>query len=392
MNDLQAELLVKFPGDSGFKLDVNLHISGITALVGASGAGKTTILRCIAGLPVGNPDFASVSIINRYRIRIQKQILADEKTMVPAHARRIGYVSQQPCLFPHLSVAGNLQYAMKYSANPDSNIKHYDFIVARTGIEQLLSRSVFGLSGGEQQRVALARTLLQKPRALLLDEPVSALDATARRELLQSLADILKHPSIPVLFVSHDNNDWAQFAEHTLYLDKGSLVTHQSTKETKELTIQSEQPDTDYEHIARLPCVVSRVDSVQNRTYFQNMCADLSIRGCWGAAGSHCYLLVSAYNLIVSRNRITDCSVVNQLPVTLLDIQNQDAIMASLLLATYSGHTLRSSIPTSTCENMALRKGEKLFALLPDSALQIIMSEDKNATKKSRFTITNSPP
>lgn len=185
------------------------HPGEVTALVGPSGAGKTTLLRCLAGL-------------HRLpgAVRVGATVWQGARTFVPPHRRRVGFVFQDGGLLPHLSVERNLAYA---EARAPERADRAD-LVARTGIAPLFARRPATLSGGERQRVALARALLVRPRLLLLDEPLSALDAAGRAGLLDYLAEVLPTLGIPVLLVSHDMRDAERLAARVVAMHEGRLA------------------------------------------------------------------------------------------------------------------------------------------------------------------------
>ena len=195
----------------GFDLDVALAAppGSVTALLGPSGSGKTSVLRCLAGLKrvPGEIDVDGIA-------------WQDARTFLPTHRRRVAYVFQGGNLLPHLSVSANLDYAAR-RANGSAD---RDALARTMGIAGLLHRAPGALSGGEQQRVALARALLMQPRLLLLDEPLSALDADAKAGLLDHLAAIVPGLAIPVVYVSHDAREVARLARRVVRLDAGRVT------------------------------------------------------------------------------------------------------------------------------------------------------------------------
>ncbi|WP_394662854.1 ATP-binding cassette domain-containing protein [uncultured Sphingomonas sp.] len=171
---------------------------GATVLFGPSGVGKTTILQMVAGLV--RPDTGHV--------RVAGEILFDAATRInvrPEH-RRIGYVFQEPRLFPHRRVAANLRYGMTRGGGD------WDGVIAMLGIGHLLDRWPRSLSGGEARRVAIGRALLSDPRVLLLDEPLSSLDRARRGEILDALVAVRDRTGIPILMVTHDPEEAERIA------------------------------------------------------------------------------------------------------------------------------------------------------------------------------------
>jgi molybdate transport system ATP-binding protein len=194
---------------AGFVLDIALHVSkGVTVLLGPSGSGKSTALDLLAGHQQADSG----------RIELDGQLLflrregAPAEVSLPAAQRRIGYVMQSPALFPHLSVKQNLEYGLFHWPKPEAKARVAELAEA-LALGPLLSRWPQGLSGGERQRVALARALAPRPRALLLDEPLSAVDLPQRAALLKTLQSMLGALEIPVLYVTHSIEEQRFFTE-----------------------------------------------------------------------------------------------------------------------------------------------------------------------------------
>ncbi|RWR02174.1 molybdate transporter ATP-binding protein [[Pantoea] beijingensis] len=197
-------------GDHLLSVNAKLPASGITAIFGVSGAGKTSLINAIGGLT--RPQQGSIRLNNRVLSDTQKRIF------LPPEKRRIGYVFQDARLFPHYRVRGNLQYGMAKHMKPQ-----FDDLVALLGIEPLLNRLPWSLSGGEKQRVAIGRALLTAPEILLLDEPLASLDIPRKRELLPYLQKLAQQIEVPMLYVSHSLDEILHLADHVLVLDKGNV-------------------------------------------------------------------------------------------------------------------------------------------------------------------------
>ena len=199
-------------GRGGFTLDVALDAPAgrVTALVGPSGSGKSTLLRAVAGLERLEGE-----------VRLGAEVWQDARTRRPPHRRAAGFVFQYAQLLPHLSVAGNLDYARRRSGAAPAEVAR---LVDLLGIGALLARAPAGLSGGERQRVAVARALARRPRLLLLDEPLSGLDAAAKATLLPELRRVFAELAVPVVHVSHDAGEVAALADRTLHMRAGRLV------------------------------------------------------------------------------------------------------------------------------------------------------------------------
>jgi molybdate transport system ATP-binding protein len=202
-------------GDFTLEVDIRAPSTGVLALFGRSGSGKTTLVQVIAGLI--KPDES--------RVVIDDTVLEDTRVrhFVPPEQRRIGYVFQDARLFPHLSVAGNLQFGMRRSrATADASL--WDQVIALLGLQTLLHRRVQQLSGGERQRVAIGRALLTQPRLLIMDEPLAAIDVARRNEVLPYLERLRDEFALPIIYVSHDFDEVMRLADHVVLLDEGRVA------------------------------------------------------------------------------------------------------------------------------------------------------------------------
>jgi molybdate transport system ATP-binding protein len=216
-SDLEVRIRKRFPNPEGtFILNVHFRaLAGFTILFGASGAGKTTLLDCIAGL--SDPDDG--------RIVVGGEDLYDseKKRNLPAWKRRIGYVHQDLALFPHLSAAENVVYGLRALSAAEQQKRSRE-ILARFRLDRLRDRRPAQISGGERQRVALARALVTEPRALLLDEPLAALDRPTKSSLVSDLRKWNQDHRIPILFVTHNGEEVFALGDEVIMLDAGRIV------------------------------------------------------------------------------------------------------------------------------------------------------------------------
>ena len=189
---------------------------GITALIGRSGAGKSTVLQAACGLlrPAAG------------RVALDGRALFDAAAGIdlPPAARRLGVVFQDGRLFPHRSVRGNLQYGAQRAPAGKDDGPGFDEVVALLGLGTLLARRPFQLSGGERQRVALGRALLSRPRALLMDEPLASLDPPRRHELLGYLAGLPARLNLPILYVTHQMDEVMRLADRVVLMADGAVA------------------------------------------------------------------------------------------------------------------------------------------------------------------------
>ena len=209
------ELALRLPRD-GFTLDVDLALParGVSALFGPSGCGKTTLLRALAGLERAAG-----------RVAIGDQVWQDDaaRRFVPVHRRPIGYVIQEAALFDHLDVRRNIGYGLRRVAAAQRRVA-LDGVIELLGIGHLQQRRADTLSGGERQRVAIARALATSPQLLLLDEPLAALDAQRKAEVLPLLERLHTELAIPIVYVSHAIDEVARLAHHLVLLEQGRVL------------------------------------------------------------------------------------------------------------------------------------------------------------------------
>ncbi len=200
------------------RLDVELETSGTLVVVGPNGAGKSSLFDCLLG----------VRGVERGRISVGEELLLDTEAGVdlPLEERRLGYVPQDYALFPHLCVRDNVAFAVASSSAADrrSRAERVATILSELGLEALADRRPHTLSGGERQRVALARALSVNPRALLLDEPLAALDLHARGDVRRFLAGYLARLGLPALMITHDPADARELGDRIAVLEAGKLT------------------------------------------------------------------------------------------------------------------------------------------------------------------------
>jgi molybdate transport system ATP-binding protein len=216
-SELEVRIRKRYPNPEGtFNLNVHFRaLAGFTILFGSSGAGKTTLLDCIAGLT--DPDEG--------RIAIGGEDLYDSenKRDVAAWKRLIGYVHQDLALFPHLTAEENVAYGLRTLSDSDRRARTREILTAFR-IDHLRGRRPAHISGGERQRVALARSLVTNPRALLLDEPLAALDRPTKSSLVADLRKWNQHHRVPILFVTHNGEEVFALGDEVIVLDAGRIV------------------------------------------------------------------------------------------------------------------------------------------------------------------------
>jgi molybdate transport system ATP-binding protein len=203
-----------------FTLRVNFQVDNdqIVVLWGPSGSGKTTILECLAGLCLPNAG----------NIELSGQCLysSGEDINIPARNRRVGYLFQDYALFPHMTVKKNILYGLRSNKQitREDSVLNYKDLLETFGLSHLTNRFPGQLSGGEKQRVALIRALVVQPHLLLLDEPFSALDHQSKRKLRQEIISLHKNWQIPMVLVTHDEEDAAELGDIIISISQGQII------------------------------------------------------------------------------------------------------------------------------------------------------------------------
>ncbi|HTY63988.1 MAG TPA: molybdenum ABC transporter ATP-binding protein [Acidobacteriota bacterium] len=215
---LHACIRKQFGSGNGSAFTINIEIraaNGVTVLFGSSGAGKTSILRAIAGIL--KPDSG--------RISLGEKVYFDSEAGInlPMQERKVGYVFQNHALFPHLTAEQNILYGARSSRGYSARERAQE-LLSLLGIEKAADRRPKELSGGEQQRVALARALATDPCIMLLDEPLSALDMATRSRLVEEISAIQRQSGIPFLYVTHNQSEAVRLGEAMIVIDEGQIV------------------------------------------------------------------------------------------------------------------------------------------------------------------------
>ncbi|MFD0858976.1 ABC transporter ATP-binding protein [Roseovarius aquimarinus] len=214
MTLMLANIAKTFPGGVRALHSTDLEIARgeIVALLGPSGCGKSTLLRIVAGLETPDPGARIV-------------FDGEDLTRQSAETRKMGMVFQSYALFPNMSVRGNIGYGLKMQKLPKPEIaRRVDEVIALCRLEAYADRAITALSGGQRQRVALARAMAPRPRVLLLDEPLSALDAALRGQLRTELALLLRDFGITAIFVTHDQDEAMAIADRVAVMSEGRVA------------------------------------------------------------------------------------------------------------------------------------------------------------------------
>lgn len=325
---------------------------GIVAVMGVSGSGKSTLLRALAGLEPAA----------RGRIVLDGEILADERRRCPPHRRGIGYVFPDARLFGHRSVRGNLRFALA-RARPGADAPGEAEVVAALDLGPLLARAPAGLSGGERQRVAIGRALLANPRLLLLDEPLAALDAARRRELLPYIRALPARFGIPLLYVSHAVEEVAQLAGEVLILHAGTVTARGPVYEVLERP-EAEAVSGAFEGGVVLDVRVRRQRPEYALTEVELAGQQLSLPRVAAAPGETLRVRVRARDVAVALGPVEASSIRNQLRAQVLQLTAEPNGPHAEVLLDLGGPHLRARITRESADRLALCPGQTVWALL----------------------------
>ena len=325
---------------------------GVTALFGRSGAGKTTLANAVAGLLAPNAG----------RILLAGSVLFDSRLRinVPPQKRRIGYVFQDGRLFPHLSVLGNLRFGVRFAKRLLPRAKELH-IIEILGLNGLLSRRPATLSGGEKQRVAIGRALLSNPKLLIMDEPLAALDAPRKAEILPYLERLRDETALPILYVSHAVDEIARLADTLVVLQEGRVRRYGPA-----LEVLADPVAVPLIGVRDAGAVLEATVMAYDK---DGLCAlsvsggTLHLPGVTGSIGQRLRLRVLAQDIILATRRPTFISAVNILPVVVRSVQFGDGPGVAVALQLGSDRLLARVTKRSAFE-LGLNEGKACYAIL----------------------------
>jgi molybdate transport system ATP-binding protein len=358
MNNIRACFKLDRPG---FSLDVDLDLPnrGVTALFGHSGSGKTTLLRCIAGLeraPGGHLAFDG-------------EVWQDANTFLPTHQRPIGYVFQEASLFPHLSARGNLDYGRKRAASKMDRAA-LDHVIDLLGIGPLLDRRPDQLSGGERQRVGIARALAVKPRLLLMDEPLAALDLARKQEILPYLERLHEELEIPVLYVSHAPDEVARLADHIVVMRDGRAVAAGPLTETLARLDLPIHLGEDAGVV--LDAVVAERDAqwqLARVVFAEDGTTGVWVRDGGHALGHHVRVRILARDVSLAITRHSGTSILNILPGVVAEMADDTHSALALVRVNVGGAALVARLTRRSAHDLGLTPGQIVYAQIKAVAL-----------------------
>lgn len=337
-----------------------LPTDGITALYGRSGCGKTTLLRVIAGLePVSDS-----------RVQFRKQVWQDRRMTVPLSRRRLGLVFQESSLLPHLSAEANLLYGYRRTPK-DQRRLHPDTIYPLLELDDLLQQPVGTLSGGQRQRIALGRALLTSPQLMLLDEPLSALDSAAKREILPFLAGLPENTGVPILLVTHSAREVEQLADHVAFMENGRITRLESLRDA--LTRPDSPLFSDEGAAAVLQGLLTQEEDGEWQFLTRGSDDRSPVRFQVSGYSSHQTSLhrlrILASDVSLATEEPAGISIRNRMRVRIERIETTDEHRCTITCRLEDGQILLSRITRASARELGLTTGQTVIALVKSAVL-----------------------
>lgn len=353
-------IIAQFKLDYGtFSLDVDLRLpsSGITVLFGHSGSGKTTLLRCIAGL-----QHAPQGLLTINGTTWQD---SDHKLFLPTHKRSLGYVFQEANLFAHLTVLDNLCYGLKRIGQNAKTAK-FDQVIELLGITHLLERLPERLSGGERQRVAIARALVLNPDLLLMDEPLASLDSKRKQEILPFLTRLHNELNIPVLYVTHSQQEVAQLADYLVLLADGKVQAAGLLSETLSRIDLPQAQDRLAASVWQATIIEHEAAYHLTRVAFAG--GELSLPAINAPLGTALRIQIYARDVSITLEVAKTTSILNVLPATITDLIDDEEGQSVVRLRVGS-QPLLAHITCKSAQLLALQTGMTVYVQIKGTSI-----------------------
>lgn len=353
-------IIAQFKLDYGlFQLDIDLQLpsSGITVLFGHSGSGKTTLLRCIAGLQHAPQGF----------LAINGTLWQDSnnKLFLPTHKRSLGYVFQEANLFAHLTVLDNLRYGLKRIAQHEKTEK-FAQIIELLGIEHLMARMPERLSGGERQRVAIARALVLNPELLLMDEPLAALDFKRKQEIMPFLTRLHSELNIPVLYVTHSQQEVAQLADYLVILENGREQASDLLADTLSRLDLPLAQDKQASTVWQVTIIEHETAYHLTRVAFAG--GELSLPAIDGVLGSTLRVQIYARDVSITLEAAKATSILNVLPASISELID-DRAGQSVVRLHVGQQTLLAHITRKSALLLSLTVGMQVYVQIKGTSV-----------------------
>jgi molybdate transport system ATP-binding protein len=339
-----------------FMLDANFSIPdrGITVVFGPSGSGKTTLLRAIAGLEKSDKGF----------LKIGDSVWQKGEDFLATHKRQIGYVFQDAALFDHLDVKGNLNFVIKRAIGLKEDF--IESIHNLLEIKTLLNRKTTQLSGGERQRVAIARALLTNPKILLLDEPLSALDLKRKNEILPYLDSIHNDLEIPILYVTHSQDEMSRLADHLLLIEDGNIV---GSGPVNDMLTRFDMPlSHGGDAVSIIEAEVLKRDSEFNLMHLDFLGGQFIVPDNGFPVQTKVRIRVVARDVSLTKSKQVDTSILNIFPAMVQEIVNEGEAQVMVRLQ-IKETILLACITRKSSYKLRLEKGSEVFVQVKSVAI-----------------------
>jgi molybdate transport system ATP-binding protein len=339
-----------------FMLDANFSIPdrGITVVFGPSGSGKTTLLRAIAGLEKSDKGF----------LKIGDSVWQKGEDFLATHKRQIGYVFQDAALFDHLDVKGNLNFVIKRAIGLKEDF--IESIHNLLEIKTLLNRKTTQLSGGEKQRVAIARALLTNPKILLLDEPLSALDLKRKNEILPYLDSIHNDLEIPILYVTHSQDEMSRLADHLLLIEDGNIV---GSGPVNDMLTRFDMPlSHGGDAVSIIEAEVLKRDSEFNLMHLDFLGGQFIVPDNSFPVQTKVRIRVVARDVSLTKSKQVDTSILNIFPAMVQEIVNEGEAQVMVRLQ-IKETILLACITRKSSYKLRLEKGSEVFVQVKSVAI-----------------------
>ena len=339
-----------------FMLDANFSIPdrGITVVFGPSGSGKTTLLRAIAGLEKSDNGF----------LKIGDSVWQKGEDFLATHKRQIGYVFQDAALFDHLDVKGNLNFVIKRAIGLKEDF--IESIHNLLEIKTLLNRKTTQLSGGERQRVAIARALLTNPKILLLDEPLSALDLKRKNEILPYLDSIHNDLEIPILYVTHSQDEMSRLADHLLLIEDGNIV---GSGPVNDMLTRFDMPlSHGGDAVSIIEAEVLKRDSEFNLMHLDFLGGQFIVPDNSFPVQTKVRIRVVARDVSLTKSKQVDTSILNIFPAMVQEIVNEGEAQVMVRLQ-IKETILLACITRKSSYKLRLEKGSEVFVQVKSVAI-----------------------
>jgi molybdate transport system ATP-binding protein len=339
-----------------FMLDANFSIPdrGITVVFGPSGSGKTTLLRAIAGLEKSDKGF----------LKIGDSVWQKGEDFLATHKRQIGYVFQDAALFDHLDVKGNLNFVIKRAIGLKEDF--IESIHNLLEIKTLLNRKTTQLSGGERQRVAIARALLINPKILLLDEPLSALDLKRKNEILPYLDSIHNDLEIPILYVTHSQDEMSRLADHLLLIEDGNMI---GSGPVNDMLTRFDMPlSHGGDAVSIIEAEVLKRDSEFNLMHLDFLGGQFIVPDNGIPVQTKVRIRVVARDVSLTKSKQVDTSILNIFPAMVQEIVNEGEAQVMVRLQ-IKDTILLACITRKSSYKLRLEKGSEVFVQVKSVAI-----------------------